>query len=1265
VASLDDLVAQLAPAAGALPSATLAPQPGATSAALPLIPSGSAPNLGSGGGSPSSVGPVLASQPDNFTKLTNKWAELAALNDLISPEIVGALIDYDAERVARGSQPLTREQTIKAAVAARDNRQVTQEPDRSAGITALPGNAVRDLGTIVSGIPRLPLALVKEAQAVGEIPQHIAQAQADGRNMIEAVASAPGIRMLPGAFIAENLTNPAEFLRHPLFTALDVLPGAKAAGVGPKLAATAPGRAIASAADTFKTATAPGRLLSAAFGGDARDVARTAEELGGRLQNIRDGVTQPANPFEQFLRDAATIAERHTLSPEDVTSATRAAQLGDYTGLSGQQLAFLDEARGLAHEQGRRLVDLDELGQVEIDGRIEFYPRDQAQKLNRARGLATTADRFAALRTEMMNPTGRLTIDDFERGLESAVDTFAFDRSLGMAEARAIAQTMSGYGYDTTALRKALRTGKEPAAALEQFRASRDALIPDEMMPLMEIVGELKRHRKDIMADRLTTAIADGNTTRITSSLNSILNRQKFTLPVTDDARFVRSVRAVRDRLRFDETTFGKYTDQHAENLARRAERLMSRKAPARFEPAIGETARQQFTEQVMPAHATPDQAAAITQAVLESRWGAVSELTGGALGADELASLRDTIVKDVTATWRQMQQQGLDPIFVHKTTRGRASQLATPRIGPVPQTLSQARERFMHWGDLESDLTVSLGHQAMEMLNRQATEQFVEHVVQSYGVKSADLRETFADQARDAAARSGTTFEQALRDLIDRRFEVFNPDKAGYSWGGGRLDQFRQDEWMIPKPLADNLHRMASPRGPIQTVFDPVSKTFRMSVIGLSPRTHLYNILGGAVMLFGETGPRGFAYLSDAWKMARDPASITDEALKATMGSGKRAWTNEDFARAQASTLTGRTMARVLGEHHQSVSKAGKAVSGVVDKSLTFNSLIDDMYRSAAYLYGRDKALTKGLTREAAESAGRELMRKTMMDWVSLTPIERGVFKSIFPFYSFIRHSMQYVARYPVDHPLRASVVSAFGRAEQEDLGALPGSFLQALFVGAPDADRNALQLGGVNPFGDVANMFTVAGFLSSTNPMLTTVLEQAGLIRGAAELYPTLRYDPGTGRLTAQQSNPLVNFAENVIPQTQVLTGLLGMNADLNSQMRSNPDAFRRSLASSVGLPIVWRNYNVPAEIAKAEVARQRSEDLAKDTALESGNWDEALRYPGLRPFFDQLSTLPPEVLAAYQPKSREAISEQLRILVSTTSSGTGAGQSRGGGM
>jgi hypothetical protein len=1247
------------------------------------IGSGDGPVLPSAGLSPPTgdVGPLQPARPANFTKLTNKWTEFSPFADQFPADVISALIDYDAERLARGSQPLTREQTVKAAVAARDRTEVTKPPERSISPLSIPGNALADLGTIITSLPSLPGAVLNEVRDIPTIPSAISEAQAEGANPISAIASAPGIRLLPGAYILENLTDPAKLAQHPLFTVLDILPIAAAGAASTKIGKVAATRAaktgvpanplrevlvnrlddqgavtrtrLGKGVDALKLDTVPGRFLTQAFGRDSREAMRLFEGEGARLQGLMNGSIKPADGFEQFLVDATELGTKHGLSVDEINAATRAGQFDELSGLSGQQLAYLEDSRRLAQEQGFRMTQLEELHALDVDGRVEFYPREVGQRIVDARDSAAFSNRMMRVREEMLVPSGRLTLDDFEAGLRSAVDEPR--PSWAGVEARAVFQTMDAYGYTVLgkgSIRSTL-VKDGPQAALDRFQAMRAAGefdTPAVRLTSDEIITELRRYKHDKMADRLAIAVADGNTTRITETLDRLARRKKFQLPVPDN--FVDSVRSLRDRRKYDQKQMSRYDQTRSDRLAVRAEKLVSKQAPARFEPLVGRAARKQFEERVMPG-ASPAQAAEITRLSLEERWPELAELSGREV--EEVARLRDEVIRGAESTWREMRDAGLDPVFVHKVSTAGQRQVAYPRIGPVPGTYTQARERFLSWGEPKGNLSVSLTHQALEVLQKRGTEDALVQVIEAHGIPESTLRTQFADVARDRASRTNLTFDEALRDHMGKRYEKFNPDTQGYHWGGSRLDPFRVgkgETYWIPKPLAENLHRMAAPKGQVSQVFDPVTKTFRMAVIGLSPRTHLYNIMGGNVMLFGQAGVRGFANLSKAWKMtptAKDPTralAIPDEIVRGELGGQARHFTDAEFARAEASTRLGRTMARILDE-----TPVGRTSAKWVNKSLEINGVFDDMYRVAAYLTGRDKALTKGMSTEAAEAAGRELMRKTMMDWTGMTPIERGIFKSVFPFYGFMSHALRYVSRYPVDHPLRAQVVAAFGRAEVEDLGGLPPSFLSAIWIGDPDSNRNALQLRGVNPFSDVGNLYTVAGFAAATNPMITTALEQIGIERGDLELYPTLRYDPETGQLAAQQQHPLLAFVENVIPQAQIATSLMGINAEFRERTRANPAAARRSLASAAGIPVVWRNYNVTAEIAKAEVNRQRSEDMVKSAALESGDWTEAMRHPGLRDYFAQLQQLPPEILAAFEPQDREQVADQILVTLGGT--------------
>src|SRR5690606_15005449 len=119
-------------------------------------------------------------------------------------------------------------------------------------------------------------------------------------------------------------------------------------------------------------------------------------------------------------------------------------------------------------------------------------------------------------------------------------------------------------------------------------------------------------------------------------------------------------------------------------------------------------------------------------------------------------------------------------------------------------------------------------------------------------------------------------------------------------------------------------------------------------------------------------------------------------------------------------------------------------------------------------------------------------------------------------------------------------------------------------------------------------------------------------------AELYPTMRYNPDTGRMEAVHGNPIMDLFHNTVPRAGILTSVLGINPQFNDVVGDDPDAAKRMLLSQAGLPRAWRQMSPFADMFKGEVARQNSANMVQNDAMRSGDWSEALRYPSLRDAF-----------------------------------------------
>jgi hypothetical protein len=1189
--------------------------------------------------------PRLLTRPAAIDQLTTKYRELGPQLQSAPPWIANALVQYDSARVARGAMPLNDTETAKIIQTALTGKPATPQSDRS--ILNVPGNFLRDMGDIVRSIPRLPGALVNEARAIPQMGDEIRKAQQEGANPIAAIARAPGVRLLPGAYTVGNIASGGQGLReavtHPLMTVLDVLPAASKLAEGSRAAqvAAAAGdttrplgkallsrvaedgtlepRALARAGRALRDETAAGQRLTTMFdlGSEyVRPFMRERDMQSQQIQGIGEGNIKPTNADEAALSRAFEVTRKYADAIPETRRGdlAREAELGnvgwrdELSDIENAYISDYQEAQGLtkAARASRQLID-----DIEVDGSAETYARPQADQYRTLRVLGEQTRTKAFMRSQVKNPT--LAVDDYLAAIRGVDDT----RLFGADSAQM-----------TTAQRGAARSQgmMSRAEATERARAAQHAMT-----------------RMGYDTSELAKAISKFGKNGTTADLERAVAAFEDAYPrLMDNPRVAKVMQRQADS--YVKRT-AKFTEAKAAKIDARADQFLTRTAPARFKPQI------------------------------DSQVEAIAAAQMAAMGVDKLMPAEYAqILREVTGTWRDMKAKGIDPVFVHQVSPNRLGQVLRPQVGEVANAVTAAKIRTSERAATIHDLDISLTHEAMELVTQQRDLAFAEHVGNSVGRTQAELEALFAPKAQALMdkAQGRLTYDSALQQAIGREYTKFDTVN-GYNWGSPVLKRFSDDQVFIPNATANALKAIRANESPF-AFLEPVTKVFRTSVIGLSPRTQLYNILGGAIMTTAESGPGVWKHMSEAWKLARDPSLATDPALAAALGQSKRLFSDLDqqslssHAIGTGEWLKGKTLRRWFDEVQR--GKAGKvtdALGRAVEKGNDLNGMFDNFYRAMAYLDGRDRGLTRGMTREAAERAGLEVTRKVMMDWAGMTPFERSIMKSIIPFYGFTRHALNYVFRYPMDHPLRMAIVSHLGKAEAEDgVDELGTRFLGSIFLGGPDSMGRvqSLNLDSVNPFRDTANMLTLQGFLGSTNPVIATVLQSVGLDQGDAELYPTLRYDPETGRLATTQGNPLLAFAENTVPQTQILTGLLGLNGEFRDRARRDPASAVRSIASAAGLPLIWRQQNVGSEVIKAELARQKSAASVLQGAVTSGNWANALRYPSLRPVYDQYQQLPPEVLQSLQAPAVEDVRAQAPVF-GTVTAGDAPGAGGGSGL
>lgn len=1260
----------------------------------------------------SDFGPIVTTLPDKQTAFANKYNTISPFLANVPTGIRRSVIREDLERVYRGQNPMSVRETALGILAAMRGEPVTEERDTSWTdyfMPTLDNPILSDAATIGASIPRLPQAFANEIRALPQLPEYVAQATGTADNPLEAIgnlATAPGIRFVPGAYLAENLLSgtardphtgevisegsPGQLLEHPLFTAMDVIPAAQGAlGVVPSVraarAAALPGEAVpllrtalgskvgptgtlvpTRAAEAVApvaqalSRTAVGRGLAQTFG----ETARTTSAIKNALQRQAvERMTPGSRTFDDDFTDLArrTTEFRYpevydTYAPFREIDQARREELtrmmerepDKLTDLTGVERQYVDTYAGLSDELGQYNVRMGELVPVEIAGRIELYPPEQGNRLLAQQQVVTRLEdlnRSYNLASGNLTPNAEVVNSVFD-SLTSSVR----DRGLGKeATFRKVEADLYGLrtaGYDVEdalhTVRRARRreaTMEDVTAAVEAVTRTRGVAPTFDLPALAQSIGDVTV--RDPAVRELHRSIAKQDWGRVRKAVRTLRRRPSMAASETLSANLATIYDVAKrnaETARWASNNKARYGDAHLGRMQRTLARNQNKAVPGRFTPLVQERIRERI-------HAQVDEA--IGERSTIDRLDETGEIVEHGITPEEIHRLIDegsyelvptsvleqadvrAIQNEVARTWQEMRDAGFDPVFVHHV-RPDAANLNTPLVLEQITTPTQVRRRTYDFSPYVEDAAVGLNHAAMEWLGRQGSERFFDEIVGTVGKTEDVLRAEYLPIARRNVGGDPRLVRGELKRLIDDDWVPYDP-RTYMPWRK-TFDQFPSN-YRVPRAAHDTISRMhVPPSGRLTQTLDPGMKLFRTSVLPLSPRWHVYNIIGGGIMVTMRTSPVTIMkYARKAWEMTRDADSLPPEISRG-FGSMPREvieWNRKapkaERVAAGYHVLGGQKMRQLWDQ----VQMAKGKFDTVIEASYDLNGRFDDFYRTIAYLEGKDKAVLGGMDEATARQAGVDLSRKIMQDWDRLTPVERQIMRYVFPFYGWMQHVMRYAFTYPIDHPWRAEIVSKFARNELEDMqGGLPERFMNMFFIGQPDENGRVrgLNLNGLNPFADVANYFTLAGFAGNAGPYVGSLLQMFGVdpISGGPMLYPDLRYDAQTGRLVADTGSPLSIVAGNFMPQSRLLLNYTIDSGEFKDQLRRNPDAAARALANALGLPSLPRDVNVYQELIDSELARQDAQTEARREALRTGSYGEAYRYPGLRAFLDQIRVL-----------------------------------------
>jgi hypothetical protein len=1164
---------------------------------------------------PSSQLPVIPNLPSLTKSFDKKYTDNAAVLNQLDPATLEALKRIDLLRVQKGQAPLSKKQTAFAVTSVTQNAPVTETPGPD--LWNVWGNTTKDIGTVLKSIYKLPMAIVNEVKALPTIPTEFAKNQAEGMNPLAAILKAPGIRMIPGSYIAGNIANGpqgfSELAAHPGFTALDVLPFAKQlAGLTPAVRAA---EAASTAADVVKvnpirTAltrkvaspelfavtnevltpnrlgqftkniaenTKTGGLLSEAFGALSRESAGmvSRKNLEFREAINTEAPMPKADPFNVIrnLRDSQQLAKTFNVSQERMVALTAEMQAPAVpnweTLLPANEQAMVSKIREITGEYASHGQDLGDL--VQVGG--EWYDAAKGNRLSRMQELL---DRRSIKMQNLLPKLQAAAAADpkvalFVQQIENALDP-----------------TNAGKFVDAYKTYNSLMRGKTRLGGPSQ-------------------VGQT-----------------------VAPSANITLSQ------VTNVRKALRDVTAVEKRLG--------QIDSSVSAL------------PARFQPLVEKVTRERVTAELINRGGDGE---LISRNMMTRNYGAIP-------GWD--SKLFNNTTRDVAKTWGDLRAQGFDPVYIHRVAPNAEASLLNPTVQPFKTAISQVKERALNSAPHIGDAQIGLTHQGYELLRRTMSEEVAGQVIEHFGERQGDLfSKAFKIAEIEAinngkfpgltaqnigqSAEAGNFINMRADQIVRQSHTPFNPEMgAGYARGKVVGDLGNENIW-VPKTVAKTFNRMQKEGANRLTApFDPALKLFRTSVLSFSPRWHFYNVLGGATMLMAQTNPfTVWKYLSEAREIMKNNFEALPAELRGSMGSASKLESSFQYGMGSAYKRILESypegVQNVGGKIGGAASKARDAVEALSNKSFKLNAMVDDMYRTMSYLFGKDKSLGQGLSASQAEAIGMQYAKKTLQSWDSLTPIERSVARQVMPFYGFMQHIMRFTFKYPFDHPLRTSILSNFAQNEMDDRqNGLSDAISGMIPLGGKDAQGNQRYLStrGINPFEGVSNYFTLQGLAGQLNPLISGTLQTLGLDTQSGEqsLYPNMYYDKETGRLRPSNGNLLSNIGFGVLPQARLIQELAGGNAEYNALMRVNPAAAMRLMTGQVGLPVVTMTKNIPEEQMKQELKRQEAQALAKSEYLKTGDRDAVKGFPQLKPFVDAVERLKQTgAIRNYQPAGQQS--------------------------
>lgn len=483
--------------------------------------------------------------------------------------------------------------------------------------------------------------------------------------------------------------------------------------------------------------------------------------------------------------------------------------------------------------------------------------------------------------------------------------------------------------------------------------------------------------------------------------------------------------------------------------------------------------------------------------------------------------------------SWQRLRDEGFEPpMFVSHAPLEAAQRLQHPYFIPkgVRRPGSTKARMKYDYRPFSDDLAVAARYDHLERVQRMAAEDFVGKLRDRGWIKDDIAVMDEMDSMLGHLAKG-----EELKKLRDKTLQKFYRRYVPESiFTGQALGVLKEGDY-IPTGVYRLLEDMARP--PKKTILGKPLEwgagLLRTSVLRLNPFYYLGNAISGVPLLLAKGRVTDLRYLPEAMRMVRRGEVPT----WVPTGPRKIVGDVENVYAFRAGTSIGDMLA-----DHWGPAKYAQRATLFSDKVVT---ILDDMWRTTAALAEQGRALKKGRAPDVAIAQAVDFASKVMNNLDRLTPTERFVVKSVFPFYSWSAHLLRYVMSYPFDHPWRAMFVSKLARQSIEEWDEdVPRKMMRYIALGERDPEGWQWFLGANDllPWVSISEIGSMSGLMSRLHPGYKAALQYAGLdpFAGGPERYPeyTETIDPVTGKESYVRTPLGELLAENLLPMSEFMT-------------------------------------------------------------------------------------------------------------------------------